>query len=54
MTIGSILKNWLGVEGKIVKLDHDMKNNRFGSLSVTLLTVNLALKIGGNRSEIGY
>ena len=39
MTTISILKIGLRFDSKILKLDHDMKHNHFGSLSVTLLTI---------------
>ena len=38
VTIASILKIWLGFYSKILKLDGDMKNSHFGSLSIRLLT----------------
>ena len=49
----SFSKIWLGVDNKKLKLDHDMKNNHFGSLSYyKRLTVSLVLKIGENWSEL--
>ena len=32
--IASILKIWLGIDSKNLKLDYEMKNNHFGSLSM--------------------
>ena len=37
VTIASILEIWLGFDSKNLKLDHDMKNNHFKSLSIRLL-----------------
>ena len=47
MTIALILEIWLGLDSESFKLDHDMNNNHFGSLSIRLqyLTVSLLLKI---------
>ena len=39
MTIASILKLFLGFDSKILKLDHDRKNNQCGSISVRLITL---------------
>ena len=36
-----------------LRLDHDMTNNHFGYLSIRL-KVSLVLKIGEDRSKIGY
>ena len=57
VTIASILKIWLRFDSKSLKLDHDIKINHFGSLSMKLLPlkkVSLVLKIGENWSKIGY
>ena len=37
VTIALILEIWLGLNSKSLKLDHDMKNNHFGSISIRLL-----------------
>ena len=42
MTIASILKIALGCDSKSLKLDHGMKNNYFGSLSIRLLILKLS------------
>ena len=39
VTIASILKIWFGFNSKNLKLDHDIKNNHFESLSIGLLTL---------------
>ena len=39
VTIALILEIWLGFDSKRPKLDHDMKNSHFGSLSIRLLTL---------------
>ena len=36
VTIALILEIWLGFDSQSLKLDHDMKNNHFGSLSIRL------------------
>ena len=40
MTIASILKILLGFDSKDLKLDHNMKNNHFESLSIKILRLN--------------
>ena len=42
VTIALILKIWLGFDSKTMKLDHDIKNNDIGSLSVRLLTLKMS------------
>ena len=39
VTIALILEIWLGFDSKSLKLDHDMKNDHFASLSFRLLTL---------------
>ena len=39
MNIALILEIWLGFDSKSLKLDQDMKNNHFVSLSIELLTL---------------
>ena len=39
VNIASIFKIWLEFDSKGLKLDHDMKNNHFGPLSIRLLTL---------------
>ena len=39
VVIALISEIWLGFDSKSLNLDHDMKNNHFGSLSITLLTL---------------
>ena len=39
MSISSIFKIWLRFNNKNLKLDHDMKSNNFGSLSIKVLTL---------------
>ena len=39
LTIASTLKIFLGFDSKNLKLDHEMKSNHFGSLSIGLLTL---------------
>ena len=37
VTIALILETWLGFDSQSLKLDHDMENNHFWSLSIRLL-----------------
>ena len=59
VTIALIQEIWLGFDSQSLKLDHDMKNNHFGSLSIRLLTLKQSssfwklAKIGENRSKMG-
>ena len=40
VTIALILETWLGFDSQSLKLDHDMENNHFWSLSIRLLMLN--------------
>ena len=44
---------WLGFDSQSLKLDHGMKNNHFGSLSIRLLTLK-QLASFWKLAEIGY
>ena len=45
VTIASILKILLGLDSKDLKLDHDMKHNHFGLLSIKLLTLKQSASV---------
>ena len=45
VTIASIIKIWLGFDSKNLKLDHDIKNSHFESLSIRLLTLKQSVSL---------